>query len=148
MFQLNRHGYLIQLGQAYYLTEDEKYLRHFVRILEDWLDTVPCDYKNNGPWRPLETGMRGDKWLKALPYIENTKYLSNELKDKIEKSLKTHIELLKSAHSGFQKSSNWGIIQDGGLFHIGVYFKDKDIINLALERLEQETDLQIMADRF
>lgn len=29
MFQLNRHGYLIQLGQAYYLTGDEKYLKNF-----------------------------------------------------------------------------------------------------------------------
>lgn len=148
MFQLNRHGYLIQLGQAYYLTNDEKYLKKFCAILNDWLDTVPCDYKNNSPWRSLETGMRGDKWLKALQYIEDTSYLSKELKDKIEKSLKAHIELLKGAHSGFQKGSNWGIIQDGGLFHIGVYFKDKNIIDLALERINQETDLQIMADGF
>ena len=50
MFQLNRHGFLIQLGQAYYLTGDEKYLNHFVKILNNWLDTVPCDYKNNSPY--------------------------------------------------------------------------------------------------
>lgn len=148
MFQLNRHGYLIQLGQAYYLTDDEKYLKKFCEILNDWLDTVPCDYKNNSPWRSLETGMRGDKWLKALRYIDGTEYFSKELKEKIEKSLFIHIELLKKAHSGFQKGSNWGIIQDSGLFHIGVYFNDKDIINLALERLNQETDLQIMSDGF
>lgn len=148
MFQLNRHGYLIQLGQAYYLTDDEKYLKKFAEILNDWLDTVPCDYKNNSPWRSLETGMRGDKWLKALRYIDGTEYFSNELKEKLDKSLLTHIELLKKAHSGFQKGSNWGIIQDSGLFHIGVYFNDKDIINLALERLNQETDLQIMSDGF
>lgn len=148
MFQLNRHGYLIQLGQAYYLTGDDKYLKKFAEILNDWLDTVPCDYKNNSPWRSLETGMRGDKWLKALRYIDGTEYFSNELKEKFDKSLLTHIELLKKAHSGFQKGSNWGIIQDSGLFHIGVYFKDNDIINLALERLNQETDLQIMSDGF
>lgn len=146
MFQLNRHGYLIQLGQAYYLTGDEKYLKHFCRILNDWLYTVPYDYKNNSPWRSLETGMRGDKWLKALRYIDGTKYFSRELKEKIDKSLFTHIELLKKAHSGFQKGSNWGVIQDSGLFHIGVYFHDKDIIDLAVKRLNQETDLQIMAD--
>lgn len=148
MFQLNRHGYLIQLGQAYYLTGNEKYLKKFCAILNDWLDTVPCDYKSNSPWRSLETGMRGDKWLKALRYIEGTEYFSNEIKEKFDKSLLTHIELLKKAHSGFQKGSNWGIIQDSGLFHIGVYFKDTDIINLALERLNQETDLQIMSDGF
>ncbi|MGN0570551.1 MAG: heparinase II/III family protein [Candidatus Fimenecus sp.] len=146
MFQLNRHGYLIQLGQAYSLTGDEKYLQHFVRILEDWLDTVPCDYKNNSPWRSLETGMRGDKWLKALRYIEGTKYFSKELKDKIDKSLQIHIELLKKAHSGFQKGSNWGIIQDGGLFHIGVYFAEQEIIDLALARIQEETDLQTLSD--
>ena len=86
MFQLNRHGYLIQLGQAYYLTCDEKYLKKFCTILNDWLDTVPCDYKNNSPWRSLETGMRSDKWLKALKYIEGTKFFSSELKEKIDKS--------------------------------------------------------------
>lgn len=148
MFQLNRHGYLIQLGQAYYLTCDEKYLKKFCAILNDWLDTVPCDYKNNSPWRSLETGMRSDKWLKALKYIEGTKFFSSELKEKIDKSLLTHIEVLKKAHSGFQKGSNWGIIQDSGLFHIGVYFNDNDIISFALKRLEQETDLQIMFDGF
>lgn len=146
MFQLNRHGYLIQLGQAYYLTGDEKYLKKFCIILNDWLDTVPCDYKNNSPWRSLETGMRGDKWLKALRYIDDTKYFSKEFKEKIDKSLLTHIELLKKAHSGFQKGSNWGVIQDGGLFHLGVYFNDNDIVDLAIKRLNQETDLQIMAD--
>lgn len=145
MFQLNRHGYLLQLGQAYYLTGDEKYLKKFAEILNDWLDTVPCDYKNNSPWRSLETGMRGDKWLKAFRYIEGTGYWSDALKAKAEQSLLTHIELLKKAHSRFQ-GSNWKIIQDGGLFHIGVYFKDQDIIDLALERLNQETDLQLMSD--
>lgn len=146
LFQINRHVYLIQLGQAYYLTDDEKYLKHFCRILEDWLDTVPCDYKNNGPWRSLETGMRGDKWTKALPYIEGTAYFSKELKEKMNQALITHTELLQKAHSGFQKGSNWGIIQDSGLFHLGVYLGDEDSIRLAIERLNQETDLQIMAD--
>lgn len=148
MFQLNRHGYLIQLGQAFYLTGNEKYLNKFCEILNDWLDTVPCDYKNNSPWRSLETGMRGSKWLKALEYISGEDCFSKEFKDKIDKSLQTHKELLKKAHSGFHKGSNWGIIQDGGLFHIGVYFKDQNIIDLALERLNQETDLQIMSDGF
>lgn len=145
MFQLNRHGYLIQLGQAYYLTDNEKYLRHFCRILENWLDTVPFVDKTDSPWRSLETGMRGDKWLKAFRYIEGTGYWSDALKAKVEQSLLTHIELLRKEHSRLQ-GSNWKIIQDGGLFHIGVYFKDQDIIDLALERLNQETDLQLMSD--
>ena len=34
MFQLNRHGYLIQLGQAYYLTGDEKYLIQSLAIIK------------------------------------------------------------------------------------------------------------------
>ena len=51
-------------------------------------------------------------------------------------------------HIQASKGSNWGIIQDSGLFHIGVYFNDNDIISFALKRLEQETDLQIMFDGF
>lgn len=146
LFQLNRHGFLIQLGQAYYLTNDEKYLKHFCRIIENWIDTQPCDYKKNGPWRSLETGIRADNWIKAIKYIQNTKYYSQSLKTKFEKSLLSHIDVLKKEHSAFQKGSNWGIIQDGGLFQIGLYFYDNNIIELALERLNQETDLQIMSD--
>lgn len=146
MFQLNRHGYLIQLGQAYYLTGDEKYLRHFCRILDDWIDNVPLEANGDNPWRSLETGIRGDNWIKAIEYIRNTEYFTPALEEKLNKSLSEHVDVLKKAHTGFQKGSNWGIIQDSGLFQLGVYFGDNEIINTAIERLNQETDLQMMYD--
>ncbi len=153
MFQLNRHGFLIQLWQAYHLTYDEKYLKSFVRIVEDWVDTVSCEDMGKepwniieGPWRALETGIRSVNWIRAVRYIEETDYYTETLKNKIEKSLRFHAKLLQKTHTAFQMGGNWGIIQDGGLFQIASYFKDTALLETATERLNQETDLQIMSD--
>ena len=39
-FQFNRHRFFICLGQAYWLTGEDKYARHFVRLLMSWITGV------------------------------------------------------------------------------------------------------------
>ena len=146
LFQFNRHCYFLHLLQAYYLTGDEKYAKKYCELLIDWIDRVPLDDGNETPWRSLEVGMRCETWVKAIDYIKGTKFYTDELKEKFEKSLKQHIDVLIEKHAFFQKGSNWGVIQDSGLFCAAAYFNDKKNMNLAIERLSQQTDLQIMND--
>lgn len=150
VYQLNRHGFLLHLGQAYRFTGNEKYAKQFCSLLADWIDRVPCDYPGSGSWRgawrTLETGIRAVNWIKAAAYVSDTKYFNETLKNKFEKTLATHAEVLTHAHEAFQKGSNWGVIQDGGLFQLGAYFGQADTIHTALVRLDEETDLQIMSD--
>ena len=37
VWQFNRHRYFICLGQAWRLTGDEKYVKGFLRLINDWI---------------------------------------------------------------------------------------------------------------
>ena len=146
LFQLNRHVYFIWLVESYYLTGDEKYLEKVASLWEDFLENVPIKVGQTTPYRSLEVGMRAEFWLRALAMFQGTKYCTEALKAKIDACLKEHVRILKEEHASFQNSSNWGIIQDSGLFLLGIYFHDEEVKKLAIARLKEETSLQILPD--
>src|SRR6185503_6627417 len=69
-WELNRHQYFMKLGQAYALTQDQKYARTFVNHLESWMDA-------NAPKRginwasSLEVAFRSISWLWALYFFRD-----------------------------------------------------------------------------
>lgn len=146
LFQLNRHRYLISMGQAYQLTGDEKYVKGFQRILRDWITRVKIEPQGDNPWRSLEVGIRGEYWTQAMSYVKDSPALDDEVKNLYLTSLKIHADVLCKTHHAFHKGSNWGIIQDCGLLCIGVEINNDEYIELALSRLIEETQLQVMAD--
>lgn len=146
LFQLNRHRFLISLGQAYQLSGDEKYAECFARILSDWITRVEPQPHGNNPWRSLEVGIRGEHWTQAMAYVSGSSAITAELKNEYLKSLAVHADVLCKTHTGFHKCSNWGIIQDCGLLCIGAELDNDEYIELAVTRLIEETRLQVMAD--
>jgi hypothetical protein len=65
VWELNRHQWLLDLGQAWRLTGDEKYATCFVERLKDWIERNP--YTRGINWcSALETAMRSLSWLWAL----------------------------------------------------------------------------------
>ncbi len=147
LFQLNRHYFLISLGQAHYLTGDPKYLHHFVRLITDWIRRVPVDDPGgDNPWRSLEVGLRGEYWTKAMAYLEGTPFDTPELRERYCASLTEHADILRRTHGARYKMSNWGVIQDSGLFAISVALGYESDMQLAIERLTEQSELQLMAD--
>lgn len=146
LFQLNRHRFLISLGQAYQLTNDEKYAECLKRILNDWITRVKLEPNGNNPWRSLEVGIRGEYWVQAMDYVKDSTAITEEIRNLYLASLITHADVLRKMHQGFHKGSNWGIIQDCGLLCIGVELNNDEYIELALTRLIEEVQLQVMAD--
>lgn len=146
LFQLNRHRFLICLGQAYQLSGEEKYAQGFARILSDWIKRVPPVPHGNNPWRSLEVGIRGEYWTQAMRYAEDSAAITKELKTAYVETLKIHADVLRKMHNGFHKASNWGIIQDCGLLAIGAELGIESDIELAVARLCEQTELQIMTD--
>lgn len=60
--QLNRQGFLLDLAQAAWLTNDSKYVDCAARLLSDWIAGHPL---GTGPswWEVLEVAKRSDVWL-------------------------------------------------------------------------------------
>ena len=147
IYQMNRHRYLICLGQAYALTGDEKYAETFVRILNDWMEHVPLtEESRNTTWRELEAGIRGENWTKAILYFEKSPALTDEFLERFSDSLRVHGEYLMSSERAFLISSNWGVIANCGLYRIGCALGEREYQEKALERLCRQARIQMFPD--
>ena len=150
-FQFNRHRYFICMGQAYWLTGDERYAQHFARLLDSWLTHVKrTPETEKTTWRILEAGFRGEFWTKAIRYFKDSSYVTDELIDKFYQCLIEHGEYLIQMHSPYRYISNWGVIENHGLFEIGIALPDGEyrekFIGTALEHLEVTARMQIFGD--
>ncbi len=74
-WELNRHQYFLTLGQAYWLTGEEKYAQAFVAHVESWIDQNPPKIGIN--WASsLEIAFRSISWLWALHFFKESPALS------------------------------------------------------------------------
>ncbi len=151
IYAFNRHRFFICLGQAYAMTKDEKYAKAFVHQVCDWIDRVKREDKNcQLAWRTIEAGLRLEYWLKAFCYFENSAYLTDEVCVKFFKSITDHAEYLMEVYDSFRLMSNWGILQNHGLFMAGIFLpqtqRTKNYVERALERLTEEAKIQIYRD--
>lgn len=150
-FQFNRHRFFICLGQAYWLTGDEKYARHFIRLLKSWLKNekrTPETEKTT--WRILEAGIRGEFWVKAIRYFKDSPSLDDATVDAFWQCLVEHAEFIIQMHSPYRYMSNWGVLENHGLFEIGIAMPEEEkrerYTRIALEHLEAEARMQILGD--
>lgn len=74
-WELNRHGHFVALGQAYYLTGDERYAEAFARQAGAWMDANPP--KRGINWASsLELAFRCIAWLYALHLLAGSRLLT------------------------------------------------------------------------
>lgn len=151
IFQFNRHRFFICLGQAYQLTGDEKYARTFTELLMDFIINVPKNQQSEeSTWRVLEVGIRGENWTKALRYFKGSPYLTDEIIDAFYRSLLQHADYLVQMHSPYRMISNWGVIENHGLFEIAMALplgeRSREYVRLAVLHLETLIRMGIMND--
>jgi len=76
VWELNRHQYFMTLGQAYWLTGDERYAQGFVADLELWMEQNPPKLGIN--WASsLEIAFRSISWLWAFYFFKDSRSLSS-----------------------------------------------------------------------
>lgn len=148
LYALNRHSILLNLAHAFAYTEDERYRNAFIKLITSYLDNT--DYKEEyllTSWRSLETGIRPENWIRSIEIFEALgSPLPSSLIDRMDESLHKHAKQLLNTHGAFHRLSNWGMIQEHGLFLLGVYFKDEEYISKAIERFEEEITFQTISD--
>ncbi|MDR2901150.1 MAG: heparinase II/III family protein [Treponema sp.] len=146
-FAFSRHSFLLILAKAYALTNDEKYGVHYARLVLEWIKDVPLtEAAKSATWRSIEAGLRCENWLKSMELIKDCKSLPAELFAEMDKCLRVHAEYLLEAHTDFQRLSNWGVLQDRGLFLAGIHFAEQRYIDLSLKRLSDNLRLQVLPD--
>lgn len=151
IWQFNRHRYFICLGQAYQITGEERYTKAFVKLITSWITNCKRTAENEKTmWRILEAGLRGEYWCKALQYFKESDYLTEEALDLIYHSLIEHAEYIMEVYNPYRYISNWGVIENHGLFDIAMTLphteRTMDYAQTAMKRLEILANVGIMND--
>lgn len=121
VFAMNRHTGFFNLGQAYLLTGDKRWYERFAALLQDWVARVPLTKDSiNTTWRTIEAGIRCENWLKAYCCFRDCPEFSEGVFRVFRDSLRVHGEYLYSVDDDFRMLSNWGVLQNHGLFLLGV----------------------------
>lgn len=118
VWELNRHNFLPYLGYAFYLTNDERYVKEFKEIILDWIRENPPLYGINW-YSGLEISIRLISWIFTLYFFKNSKEINNDdFFEKIFNSMFIHALYLRYFYT--RHSFNHTV---GDLF--GVYFFSK-----------------------
>ena len=148
LYALNRHSILLNLAKAYAFTRNAAYKDTFSSMMRSFLDNTSyrADCLNTS-WRSLETGIRVENWLRSKAIFKASgSPLDKDLDERMDKSLLEHKKQLLETRRAFHRLSNWGVIQDHGLFLAASYLNDTDTAKLALDRLEEEVVNQVLPD--
>ena len=137
-FAFNRHTFLLNNALAAAITGDTKYRDNWIRLFEDFFMRSPLSEKTSSlSWRSLECGIRIENYIRSVEIFNG---IGMSLDDKTLEDIKTffrvHIEHLKASHTAFHRISNWGVLQDHGLFLASLYLGDKESMETALFRLD------------
>jgi uncharacterized heparinase superfamily protein len=141
-WELNRHAHFVTLGQAYWLTGDEKYAEAFVAQASDWMEANPQGRGIN--WSSsLELAFRAIAWLWALHMFAGSHHLNSRFVARLLKCLIAHGRHIES-YLSYYFSPNTHLTGEAlGLFYLGTalpefnragHWRDKGL-RILLEQL-------------
>ncbi|HVH30691.1 MAG TPA: alginate lyase family protein [bacterium] len=123
VWELNRHQWLLGLGQAYQFTGDERYAAAFARYVREWMLVNPVGIGIN--WvSSLEVALRLISWCWALVLFEGSQALSDELREMMVAGIADHARRVER-YLSYEFSPNTHLTGEAlGLFYAGVLFPD------------------------
>lgn len=149
-WELSRCQHLVRLGQAYWITDNEKYALEFVAQVQDWIDCNPWPWGVN--WAStMDVAIRVVNWLWGYQFFKESKSLPEQFIYKFERSLLTHgrhIYLNLENRTGI--TGNHYLSNLVGLIYLGILcpeFKDAhEWREFGLSELETEMFKQVHPD--
>lgn len=88
-WELSRCQHFVRLGQAYWITGDEKYPHEFTRQVEHWITSNPWPWGVN--WAStMDVAIRAVNWLWGYAFFETSASLDDRFRNIFLKSLQEH----------------------------------------------------------
>ncbi|HZI87549.1 MAG TPA: alginate lyase family protein, partial [Pyrinomonadaceae bacterium] len=123
VWELNRHQYFASLGQAYWLTGDEKYAQTFVTHLDSWMNQNPPKLGIN--WASsLEVAFRSISWIWALYFFKESPALNTQTFLRALKFLYLNARHLETYLSTYFSPNTHLTGEALGLFYLGTMLPD------------------------
>jgi hypothetical protein len=119
VWELNRHAHFVTLGQAYWLTNDNRFAEGFVDQVSAWIDANPVGKGIN--WASsLELAFRSIAWLWALHLCVDSREVTPDFLARLLKSLIEHGRHIER-YLSYYFSPNTHLTGEAlGLFYLGL----------------------------
>lgn len=122
-WELSRFQHAAVLGQAYWLTGDEKYTEEFVRQVEDWIDRNPPKFGVN--WAcTMDVAIRVANWILGFYFFKDSKTLTDDFLVKFLKSLLIHGRHIMANLENKGITNNHYLADLVGLIYLGIAFPE------------------------
>ncbi len=128
IWELNRHQHFVTLGQAYWLTGDERFAETFASQLASWMDQNPP--KSGINWASsLEVAFRSISWLWALNFFRESNALTPALLLRTLKFLFLHGRHLETYLSTYFSPNTHLTGEALGMFYLGTVWPEFSAAN-------------------
>jgi Heparinase II/III-like protein/Heparinase II/III N-terminus len=149
IWELNRHQYFVRLGQAYWLSGDERYAAAFNTHVNSWMDQNPPKLGIN--WASsLEVAFRSISWLWALHFFKDSAVVTDETFGRISQFFYRNARHLETYLSTYFSPNTHLTGEALGLFYLGTLlpeFRDaKRWQQTGLRILFEQLSLQVKPD--
>jgi Heparinase II/III-like protein/Heparinase II/III N-terminus len=119
VWELNRHQYFVTLGQAYWLTGDERYAQTFATHLESWMEGNPPKLGMN--WASsLEVAFRSISWLWAFNFFKQSPSFTSRTFMRALRFLYLHARHLETYLSTYFSPNTHLTGEALGLYYLGL----------------------------
>lgn len=126
-WELNRHHFLISLGIAYWLTDDQRYVTAFCALIDDWIEENPLQHGMNW-YYPLEVAIRLLAWTAAFQFFRDSSLFREKTGGRFMKSLWQQADFLsrhlQTARTNKDVPNNHIIAELTGLFAVASAFPE------------------------
>ena len=123
-WELSRCQHFTSLGQAYWLTGDDRYAREFVAEVDDWIDRNPWAFGVN--WAcAMDIALRAVSWLWAFHFFADAApCASRRFRSRMLRSLFLHGSYIATHLEKGDVNGNHYLCDGVGLVFLGIFFGD------------------------
>ncbi len=140
-WELNRHAHFVTLGQAYWLTGDERFAEAFVAQASSWMDSNPPNLGIN--WASsLELAFRVIAWTWAIYLFADSDRLTPKFVTRFLKSMVAQGRHIESYLSRYFSPNTHLTGEALGLFYLGTALPE-----LARARRWRDTGLNVLLEQ-
>lgn len=149
-WELSRCQHFPWLGQAYWLTGDEKYTREFRAEVEDWIQQNTPDYGVN--WAcSMDIAIRAVNWLWGYAFFQSSPVIDDGFRFAFYKSLLSHGRHIKgNLERTATFTGNHYLADIVGLIYLGILLPElkeaQSWRDFGLKELEREMFKQVYPD--
>lgn len=153
-WELSRFQHIPILGQAYWLTADEKYANEFKDQINSWIELNPVEMSVNWTYA-MEVAIRASNWIVGIYYFKGSD-IDEEFWIKINQWLYMHGDFIFHNLEKGEINNNHYLSDLVGLVWLGLYFREstnrknkaQKWLDYGMTELEGEIKKQVYNDGF